>query len=159
MVTQTRLIELLSYDLDTGVFTRRAGVGPTHIGDVAGNPCHGYWQICIDGRSYYAHRLAWLYMTGEWPKEQIDHINMDKTDNRWNNLRLATPSQNTCNQSARSTNKVGMKGVSPNGKRFSAQITIDGTCHHLGTFDTPALAHSAYADAAAILHGTFAREK
>jgi hypothetical protein len=159
MIDVYTLKTLVEYDPETGFFTWLVRAGPVHVGDVAGNPCHGYWQICIDRRRYYAHRLAWLYMTGEWPKKQIDHINLDKADNRWRNLRLATPSQNICNQGHRITSRLGLKGVYPNGKRFAAQITIDGICHHLGTFDTPELAHSAYVDAADVLHGTFARAK
>jgi hypothetical protein len=85
-LTAERLRELLNYDPDTGVFTWR--VRPVHshrVGDIAGSvrTTRGYRLIGVAGRVYKAHRLAWLYMMGEWPKDQIDHINRDPSDNRF----------------------------------------------------------------------------
>jgi hypothetical protein len=80
------LRELLSYDPKTGMFTWRIrSARRVHIGDVAGGVNgRGYLTIRVDGRQYLAHRLAFLHMTGSWPKkEHIDHINMDRADNRW----------------------------------------------------------------------------
>lgn len=100
MLTHARLRELIHYDPDTGVMTwriaRRAQAPP---GDVAGGPTQkGYWHIRIDGTLYKRHRLAWLYMTETTPSEEVDHINRKAGDDRFTNLRLATPSDNKCNQ-------------------------------------------------------------
>jgi hypothetical protein len=99
MLTAERLRELLHYDPDTGVFTwlrvkgRRVRVGALS-GKANGG---GYFQIGVDGRIYYAHRLAWLYVHGEWPVASIDHVNCDRCDNRLANLRPATKAQNAAN--------------------------------------------------------------
>src|ERR1700719_1662744 len=107
-IDDDRLRELLSYDPETGVFRwlvrKRQNV---KAGDVAGSfdGC-GYCKISIDRRAYKAHRLAWLYMTGEWPPAEIDHINMNRADNRFANLRLATRHQNMANQRLYANNKA-----------------------------------------------------
>ncbi len=114
MVTADRLKELLSYDPETGIFVwaklsgRRA-----RIGDRAGsfNLSLGYRVIGIDGERHYEHRLAWLYMTGEWPSEDLDHENCDKSDNRFSNLREATDSQNLANVANWAHNTSGLKGA------------------------------------------------
>jgi HNH endonuclease len=109
---QTRVHELFFYDPHTGVFLRRQPQASEHVGDVAGcRTSEGYWRIHVDGRSYFAHRLAWLYMTGKWPKDQIDHINLDGSDNRWGNLRGATNGQNQANSLTRGHNTSGFKGA------------------------------------------------
>lgn len=115
-----------------------------------------YVKIRIDHVLYSAHRLAWLYVYGEWPLDQIDHINNDKTDNRICNLRLATQSENIVNRRAQSNNSSGRKGVTRSGKRWSASIRSNGHRYHLGTFDTVDDAHAAYSEAACRLHGEFA---
>jgi len=114
-LTAERLREVLRYEPETGVFVWRVRAARRiHVGAVAGNisPSSGYRFIGVDCRLYGAHRLAWLYMTGEWPKHQVDHVNMDCADNRWANLRDATCSQNTANSCVRINNKSGFKGVS-----------------------------------------------
>jgi hypothetical protein len=160
-LTASRLREVLNYDPDTGVFTRLVASGSRGI---AGNPAgwrntHGHTRISVDGRDYYAHRLAWLWMTREWPPEQIDHINGDPTDNRWKNLRPATPSQNLGNSRHRRNNTSGFKGVywhRPTGE-WRARIMINRRNIHLGLFDTPEAAHAAYLTAAQKHFGEFAR--
>lgn len=96
-------------------------------------------------------------MTGDWPANLVDHIDMNKSNNAWSNLRDATKSQNGKNSRAKRTNKFGLKGVCKVGNRYQAQIGCDGVKHHLGLFGTPEEAHAAYAAAAKELHGEFAR--
>ena len=105
-----------------------------------------------------AHRLAYYFMTGEDPADmQIDHINLDKSDNRWENLRLATHTQNSANARVRSHNQTSLKGVGKASKnKYHARITFNKTEIHLGTFDTPELAHAAYVQKANELYGDFA---
>jgi HNH endonuclease len=101
-LTADRFRYLLDYDPATGVWTwlvstsncTRAGAAAGHTGS------DGYHRIKIDGRSYLAHRLAWLYQTGAWPKREIDHRTLNKGDNRFENLREATDAQNVHNRTA-----------------------------------------------------------
>lgn len=147
-ITQARLKELLHYDLDTGVFTwLRPLSNRVRSGDKAGQPgADGYWRINVAGQSYLAHRLAWLYVTGRWPVQQIDHKNNIRNDNRFSNLRDVSPSMNLENQQKpRSNNSTGFLGVSHGKKgRFRAIIKADGRYVALGTYDTPEEAHAVY---------------
>jgi hypothetical protein len=106
-----------------------------------------------------AHRLAWLWVHGRWPGCEIDHINSDGLDNRIQNLREATHAQNQRNQSKRSDNTSGLKGVSwhKRGKKWKAQICHMGKWHALGLYDCSEEAHKAYVAAAHRFHGEFAR--
>ncbi|NKM86345.1 HNH endonuclease [Rhizobium laguerreae] len=160
-VSHERLLTLFHYDPETGVFTRLVTTrGRAQAGAVAGSP-HGagYLRISIDHQDYLAHRLAWFYMTGEDVPEgyEIDHENTVPSDNRWQNLRLATSSQNKCN--AIRKGRTLPKGVSLHAEsgRYIAQITIRGEAVFLGRFDSPLDAAKAYAFAANDLHGQFAR--
>ena len=158
MLTQARLKSALDYDPETGVFRWLVATGGRVIGQAAGSRhCKGYLRIRVDGEQYLAHRLAWLYVTGEWPDRALDHINGDKMDNRIANLRLASASENNMNVSARRSNKTGLKGVFPVGKRYMAQIRANGKVHYIGRFATPEEAHQAYLQRARELHGDFAR--
>lgn len=104
-----------------------------------------------------AHRIIWCWMTGSDPVIFIDHINGDKTDNRWVNLRLATKSQNAVNRKVRIDNRVGFKGVEKHGKKFRAYTGFRGVrCYH-GAFSTAEEAHQAYCQAAQKLFGEFAK--
>lgn len=157
MITQARLKELLHYDPDTGVFTWRVNVGSrAKAGAPAGTKCEslGYYFIRIDNQRRPAHRLAFLYMEGALPVKFVDHINGDGFDNRWTNLRHATPEMNSENQrAARGDNKsTRLLGAYPNGKRYCAKITVKGKVLCLGTYDTPEEAHQAYLTAKRELH-------
>jgi hypothetical protein len=117
----------------------------------------GYRAISLDGRGYRAGRLAWFWMTGTWPKNDVDHKNLNPDDNRWDNLREATRSQNIANQRGPSGTATGIKGVYPYKDRYRARIKKDRKLYHLGVFDTPEAAHAAYVEAAKRLHGEPAR--
>ena len=146
-----RLKKVLHYDPNTGVFTwLQATANRISVGAVAGALSNkGYVRIQIDRKIHPAHRLAWLYTYGVWPKSAIDHINHVKTDNRIVNLREATPSENARNSGLRRDNKWGYKGVSywARKKKWAAQIRIDGKNKLLGVFVSPEDAGAAYAQA------------
>lgn len=154
------LKEWVSYDPSTGVFTwAKTRTNRVKIGDVAG--CihsKGYLIIRILGTQYYAHRLAWLYVHGIFPP-QVDHKNTVKSDNRIDNLRVATSTQNNCNVGATSRNKSGYKGVSwyPRFKKWRACIKKDGKQRHLGYFSSAEEAALAYESSGIDLHGEFFR--
>ena len=160
MLTQHRLRKLLSYCPQTGIFRwRPAAQVPTkpsvRANEIAGYIRNGYWMVGVDGREYRAHRLAVLYMTGEWPSKLVDHEDTNKLNNRWSNLRQATNSQNQQNlTAARRSSKSGHLGVTwytPTSK-WLARITVDGTIHHLGYHSKIEQAVAAYADAKKRLH-------
>jgi hypothetical protein len=158
-LTQDRLRELLLYDAETGIFTRRIKTGRVLVGDVAGSLHQkGYREIKVDYKHYFAHRLAWFYVHGVWPKDQIDHINGVKDDNRICNLREATNAENNQNQRKASRNsRSGLLGVcTSNNRKPRAMIRFNGKRLYIGTFDTPELAHAAYLVAKEKLH-PFAR--
>ena len=165
MITQERLKELLHYNPETGVFTRNWTMGrKARVGSIAGSVRKdGYRQIQINKIKYLSHRLAWLYMTGSWPKEDIDHINRVKDDNRWENLREASPSQNQANRKININNSSGLKGVQyrkDNTKNpWQASIECNGKSIYLGYFRTPEEAYLSYCLAALVLFGKFARFK
>ena len=132
-----RLRELLEYFPETGIFRWRVSRQRVRVGSIAG--ClngDGYLTIMVDGKKHRAHRLAWLYVHGTWPKDQIDHINRDRADNRIENLREATPTENNRNQNKRYDNTSGHVGVSWSkaAQKWVAQIRHLGKKIHLGFF-------------------------
>lgn len=158
MITHERLKSQLRYDPDLGVFTWVAKKQKVKIGAIAGKVRpNGYVEIRVDLVSYQAHRLAWLYMTGEWPGDDIDHINRNPSDNSFKNLRPATRSQNLCNVPALSTSSTGARGVDFHkaSGRYRARIRADGRRIDLGLFKTIEDASAAYQEAAAKFHGGF----
>ena len=138
IITQSRLKELLEYDSETGIFIRKVTTcSRAKTGDIAGGlTSYGYTRIMIDSKFYQCHRLAFLYMTGKFPKDQTDHINHVKDDNRWENLREADYAMNTRNASRRSDNKSGHTGVHLDkaSNKWEAQIQIKGKSKYLGQF-------------------------
>jgi hypothetical protein len=154
---------LLDYDSLTGRLTWKVSCAKAKAGKAAGwVDNHGLGQrlvIGIGNRNYLAHRLIWLWVTGDWPAVEVDHKDLDQMNNKWENLRLATPSQNKRNQRKRSDNKSGFKGVGFVKRlgKFIAAISIDKRNKHLGVFNTAEEAHAAYRKAAREHHGEFAR--
>lgn len=158
-LTAERLREILSYDPLSGEF--RWLVGKSNwIGGVAGALERGYVNIRVDGVMYRAHRLAFLYMTDEWPDLGVDHIDCVKNNNRWANLREANQSSNRANSRRSKINTSGFKGVSWFGRtrKWRAQIGVNSQNVHLGYFDDPQEAHAAYAAASLRYFGEFARD-
>lgn len=158
-LTHARLIEALDYEPGTGLFRHRETKTCVVAGQIAGSTAVGYVRIYIDGKPYKAHRLAWLYIHGQWPGKFIDHINGDKSDNRASNLREADRAQNGANIALKSHNTSGLKGVSwyaPNGK-WKAQIQVRGQKIFLGYHETKEAAHEAFCAAASQHFGEYAR--
>jgi hypothetical protein len=161
-LTQERLKELLHYDPETGVFTWLKSRGVRKAGSVADGQHRPagrqtYVRIGIDCNRYDAHRLAFLYMTGRWPNPEVDHIDLDGTNNRWSNLREATTSQNGANRGKHRDNKSGFKGVYADGNKWLACIMVNYRAIRLGLFSTKEEAALAYNEAAKKHHSEFAR--
>lgn len=171
-VTKERVREVLHYDPKTGVFTWRVRSGKKswssrYAGKRAGfitkptvkTPL-SYFTICIDNKNYFAHRLAWLYMTGKWPTGPIDHKDHCGLNNKWQNLREATFSENVhYSRTSRSNNTSGFKGVQfqPHNKPnpWRAVIQVKGKILRLGYFKTKELAAQAYREASLEYLGEF----
>lgn len=156
---RARLESLFIYNESSGTFTYAFTRGRFVVGTKSGSmTSKGYRTIMIDGRQYRAHRLVWLWHTGEWPDQEIDHINGQKDDNRFINLRLATSQQNNANRAPTRQNTSGLKGVSLNQRRgkWYAMIRMNGKNRHLGSFSTKEEAHKAYQTAALAEFGPFA---
>jgi len=152
MITQERLKELFTYDPDTGDFLRL--ITTSHNakkGSIAGCNSRGYLVFSVDGILNFAHRMAWLYVTGKLPSNHIDHINGIKKDNRFINLRDVTNAINTQNtREARPCNKsTNLLGATLDKRRgtFRSQIKINGKNIFLGDYKTPEKAHEAYIQA------------
>jgi hypothetical protein len=143
---------LFDYDPESGELRWRVG---QRAGGVVGTPnSGGRLTVWAKGKQHYVHRLIWLMVYGEWPA-QIDHINLNRTDNRLANLRLCTPSQSAANR--RGWAQSGFKGVRRHHNRWAAYIRENGAKRYLGTFDTPELANAAFYEAARAIHSEFAR--
>ena len=152
VLSQEILKALLHYDPETGILKWAKNVGfKIKSGSIAGyKDKDGYISLKINGKEYKAHRLAWLYMTGQMPKNMIDHKNTIKTDNWFDNLREATNGQNQQNQiKPKSHNTTGFLGVSldKTGGKYRAQIAVDGKQKRLGYFTDPKEASKAYLEA------------
>lgn len=145
-LTAETLRSILTYDENTGEFTRCVQNGPFKKGSIAGTKLNtGYISIRVRGTYFQAHRLAWLYAYGTWPTGYIDHINHDKSDNRLTNLRDVSWSVNLHNlKSAKVSNQARLLGVSPYKNRWIAQIQKDKKKIHIGVYATPEEAHIAY---------------
>lgn len=174
-LTLAQLRKALNYDPTTGVFIwlhrprkhfRNAHGWNTFNSKYAGKQAGclspaGYVKIRINNGLCRADRLAYAHMTGRWPDQgiDVDHIDGNRANDRWSNLRLASRSQTNMNQKLRSDSTSGWKGVSfdKRAQKWIAQIKANNRHIHLGTFKTPELAHAAYCEAAVRYFGEFAR--
>lgn len=156
--SQQRLRELYDYHPETGKFYALTSRRKWKAGRECGAIASGYISINVDYVLYRAHRLAWVWMTGEDPGPTLDHINGDGLDNRWCNLRRCDTSQNLSNKAIQSNNKLGIKGVhsTKNGK-YRASVQFRGKNMYLGCFNTAEEAKAAYDAAAKVIQGEFAR--
>jgi hypothetical protein len=163
ILTQDELKKQLHYDKETGLFTRLTIVKKSHskIGDIAGSKHRtGYVLIRVNGKRYLAHRLVFLYVNGEFPKDGIDHINTIRSDNSWINLRSASQSKNMMNRAKPSNNSSGYKGVywHKHRSKWAVQCRVEGKKLSGGYFNDPYLASIAYKELAKKHHGEFYRE-
>lgn len=159
ILTAARLREVLHYNPETGAFTWRfAYCRKIKAGAKAGTTGkNGYVEIRVDGGKYRAHRLAVLYMTGNWPVDGVDHANRVNSDNRYTNLRQCTRSQNNSNRRVIRETATGVKGVSPDGSgKYRARVASNGARRLVGVFETVDEAGDAYRTAATKVHGEFA---
>lgn len=175
--THDQLLDLLHYDPQTGIFTKKArspdmfedspnrskehkcnNWNSCFAGKEAGSPNDlGYLRTAINNKLYYCHMLAWFYVYKEWPSVDVDHDDRNPRNNSITNLRLSTKSQNMGNAKKRKDNTTGWKGVifAPWAKKYRAQIGNVGKNIHLGYFDCPAAASFAYQIAADKYFGDF----
>ncbi len=158
MITHAELLAEVTYDPETGHFEWREVYYPRRSGPIGWRHVEGYICTKIRGRAYKLHRLAIFYMTGQWPPEQVDHINGDRSDNRFSNLRLASHGENRINAAVNRDNRLGVRGVrkTQRGLGYSARITKNGKQIHLGYFKTIEAAAEARRRAELELHGQFA---
>lgn len=156
-MTQSELRELVSYDPDTGIFIRLKSGWRKQIGKPVGRKdTYGYIQIKLFGKAYLAHRAAWLYVHGQWPDGEIDHINGDRSDNRISNLRIVSHALNCQNRHKVQSTSVHAKllgvGYDKRYNRYFSVIQTNGKRKYLGSFDSAKEAHLAYLSAKKELH-------
>jgi len=158
-LTQEYLKSILDYDLDTGIFTWKVSkANRTKVGDVAGWSYNGYREIEINNKAYKAHRLAWLYVYGEMPKNLVDHIDGNRSNNKISNLREATYQENSENYKTPKTNKSGVKNVSwyKSLNKWVVSISIRKTKKTVGYYDDLELAELVAIEARNKYRGEFA---
>jgi HNH endonuclease len=165
-ISHSELKRLLHYDPETGIWTWLASTtvkANRVIGCRAGTISKQKWgpriYIIINGKRYRGSLLVWFYMTGEWPPRIVDHKNRNTIDDSWNNLRLATGTQNNANCKIRRHNRVGLKGVQKHKLRWRALIGSGKNRVVIGSYDCPAAAHFAYSVEADKRYGEFARAR
>lgn len=160
-ITIEELKEALSYDPETGIWIWLTGPKKGNNAGWINDQSTGYLRCIIKGKKYYLHRLAVFYMTGEMPVHQVDHANLKTGDNRWDNLRQATNSQNLANRPKYKNNIAGLKGVSSvrtnSANKWRARIRVNDQEIYLGVFDCKVAAHLKYVVEANRHYGEFSR--
>lgn len=160
MLTLGQISSYLDCDLHSGEIRWKVTRGKANKGTLAGNVDlqTGYLRIGIEGTLYYAHRLVWLFAHGRWPKEEIDHINRQRVDNRLVNLREATRGENQRNMGLIKSNRSGYRGVywAAKSGKWGATIKIKRRSMHLGLFDLKEDAYAARLTKEAEIFGQFA---
>ncbi|QXE08542.1 HNH endonuclease [Pseudomonas sp. AN-B15] len=161
MLTYDQAISALTYNPATGMLTWNSSPNTRIVpGRTAGSKgTNGYIRIKMGGKTYLAHRVAWLIHRGNWPDGQIDHVDGCRQNNAIANLRDSTPSQNQHNQALRKTNKSGVKGVSwnPDSRKWHVQVTLSRKVYNGGHYECLAEATTVAATLRDRLHGDFAR--
>jgi hypothetical protein len=160
ILTQEELKKQLQYDENTGLFSRFTAKQGARVGLVLGSgDGKGYLEIRVNWKKYKAHRLAWLYVYGEFPNCDLDHRDGNRSNNRIKNLRLCTEMENLKNSGVRSGNVSGVKGVNWHKSRgkWQARATVNYKTHYLGLFETLEEASAAYQAFAILNHGEFYR--
>lgn len=156
--TPDRLREVMSYDTDSGLLTWKVRRGPQSAGKTVGyRRKDGYLHVGVDGWMFLGHVVAWTIVNGRWPNGEIDHENLNKSDDRFGNLREASDQQNAANRPKRSDSKQPYKGISRTRDKWRAAVTIDGKRKYFGYCDTPEEAAAIYIQKQIELHGEFAR--
>lgn len=163
MITQKYLKEILEYTFETGIFTWRVREGSNRIkaGTPVGTPTDsGYLRINLEGEMYLLHRLAWLYMYGEFPRAYVDHIDGNPANNSLLNLRACSLLENQRNRKINKNNLSGFKGVGLHKKtgKWQARAGVGGKRKHLGLFNTPEEASKVYNDFTKEHYGEFYRD-
>lgn len=160
MINQHDLHDLLDYDPESGLFRWRKKRWRSAAGSVAGcRHVGGYIKIVVKQHRLLAHRMAWLYVHGVWPPEEIDHIDGNRANNAISNLRLASRAENQCNTGVPRNNTTGHKGIKFDARRgmWSAEIQYRRTRKWLGHFKSAEDASASYQAAARELFGEFRR--
>lgn len=155
MITQAELKKYITYNPETGIFVRLANkLKKFNNPKIAGYKKEGYIAIKVNGIAYMAHRLAWLYVYGNMPKDQIDHINGIKIDNRISNLRECTNSENHQNRQPYKNTTSKYTGVTwhKKQKKWNARIKINQEIINLGSFSDEIEAYQAYCKAKSKIH-------
>lgn len=153
--------QFVTYDPDTGLFRRLKPGGKAKVGDVTGWAHNaGYVAITVQNNDVLAHRLAWLLMTGEWPSGVVDHIDGNRKNNKWSNLRDCTHAENCRNRGAGKNSKSGIKGVSWHkaSRKWRVQVGIGGRNVNVGYFDDIEQARTARDAATTRYHGEFCHD-
>ena len=152
-LTAARLREVLHYDPETGELTRLSNNKRASVAAGGVNKTR-YAEASVDGHKHRVHRLVWLYMTGAWPTGQIDHINRDRLDNRWANLRDVSPKGNIENQARKARTDTGLRGIRKRSidRSYCVDITQNRRLLSLGTFDDLEMAKAARRAAELSLH-------
>lgn len=156
-ITRDQAAAVFAYDPETGIIKWKVETHMCAPGQVAGYLTRGYVEITFRDKRYLAHHLIWLLVYGRLPEADVDHRDLCRSNNRLENLRDATRTQNNGNLRKRASNTSGFKGVTAHGRKWVARIGRDWKHHYIGIFSTPEEAAIAYDAKAVELFGDFAR--